>query len=407
MLGYKILKALVLICTVLPGIPSLSGQSESEVYLLDFTMVAGEFEVSSPINISRNPGYDNQPSFLGEDDLLYARTRNGQTDIARYSLSKKITAWLSETPGGSEYSPIKIPGRNAVSAIRLDMDGLQRLYSYPLEGGQPQLLIADLKIGYHLWYSPEILICTVLIEDRMDLVVVNLKDNSQYTFQKGVSRSLHRIPGSKRISFTALEAGEILVKSMDPESGSTAVLATLPAGVQDMFWLSDGTVICANGNRLLGYKPDKETQWRILHTFPPELGRITRMAPNPDGNKLALTIAPDPSVPVDHQIYAFNSKDLESYMKAFSDSVESYDFSIPDTPLCSGKKILKKGTDIDFLTRGDARYEIIHRAVVGNKVVDHVNLVFTSTNGSAYQNYVAIYEVENGLISRITYINRD
>ena len=174
-----------------------------------------------------------------------------------------------------------------------------------------------------------------------------------------------------------------------------------------MFWLSDGTVICADGNRLLGYKPDKETQWRILHTFPPELGRITRMAPNPDGNKLALTIAPDPSVPVDHQIYAYNSKDLESYIKAFNDSVESYDFKNPDTPLCSGKKILKKGTDIDFLTRGDARYEIIHRAVVGNKVVDHVNLVFTSTNGSAYQNYVAIYEVENGLISRITYINRD
>ena len=191
MFGYKILKALVLICTVLPGIPSLSGQSESEVYLLDFTMVAGEFEVSSPINISRNPGYDNQPSFLGEDDLLYARTRNGQTDIARYSLSKKITAWLSETPGGSEYSPIKIPGRNAVSAIRLDMDGLQRLYSYPLEGGQPQLLIADLKIGYHLWYSPEILICTVLVEDRMDLVVVNLRITASMPLSREVLAGLY------------------------------------------------------------------------------------------------------------------------------------------------------------------------------------------------------------------------
>lgn len=406
----KTLRDLILICTVLLGIPPLSGQSESEVSLSDFVSGDGGFEVSVPVNISQNPGYDNQPHFLSEDDLLYARTRNGQTDIARYSLSTMKTTWLSDTPGGSEYSPIKIPGKNAVSAIRLDTDGLQRLYSYPLEGGQPQLLIPDLKIGYHLWFNHNKLFATILVEERMDLVVVEFESPTRYqvrTLQEDVGRSLLPIPGTDQISYLDAKGDTLWITSLNALSGATDPITSLPEGVQDIFWLSDGTVACAYGNKLLGYKPAVDSQWRILHTFPPELGKITRIALNPEGNKLALTTAPDPSVAVDHQIYAFNSKDLESYIKAFNDSVESYDFINPDTPLCTGIDILKKSTEIDFHTRGDARYEIIHRAVVGNKVVDHVNLVFTSINGSAYQNYVVIYEVENGLISRITYINRD
>jgi len=287
---HKTVRSYILICTLLLGIPPLSGQTESEVYLSDFVSGDKGFEVSAPINISRNPGYDNQPYFLSKDDLLYAKTRNGQTDIARYSLSKKTTTWLSDTPGGSEYSPIKIPGRNAVSAIRLDTDGLQRLYSYPIEGGQPQLLIPDLKIGYHLWYSPEILICTVLIEDRMDLVVVNLKDNSQYTFQKVVGRSLHRIPGSKRISYTALEEGMVLVKTMYPDSGSTEVLTALPNGVQDLCWVDANHIICGQGNELKSFNTKGKGPWKSFYAFENSKSNISRIAYDNASGVLSMVV---------------------------------------------------------------------------------------------------------------------
>jgi hypothetical protein len=139
------------------------GQPETEVFLADLNIGAEAILDSSPLNISNNPGYDNQPSFLEDGTLLYARTRNGQTDIARYNLKEGTTSWISNTPGGSEYSPLKIPGREAVSAIRLDTTGLQRLYAYPLQGGAPTLLVEGLKIGYHLWIDPELLVCTILI----------------------------------------------------------------------------------------------------------------------------------------------------------------------------------------------------------------------------------------------------
>jgi len=41
----------------------------------------------------------------------------------------------------------------------------------------------DLKIGYHVWVNADLLVCTVLVEDRMDLVVVNFRDDSWHTFQ--------------------------------------------------------------------------------------------------------------------------------------------------------------------------------------------------------------------------------
>jgi hypothetical protein len=276
------------------GSVSLYGQPETDVYVAAFGYPNGVFEVSALSNISQNPGYDNQPYFLSDSDLLYSRTRNDQTDIAKYSIEGRMTTWITETPQGSEYSPVKIPGALAVSSIRLDTTGLQRLYRYPLSGGGPEQLLADLKVGYHVWYDKDLLVCTVLKEEGMDLVVVNLKDNSQFTYQKGVGRSLHRIPGSDRISYTAPEEGKVVVRSLDPGSGDTGFIAELPDGVQDMAWLPDGSLICGSTNQLLSLKPSQNGTWKVLHTFPPELGRITRLAVSPGARWLALTLEQEP-----------------------------------------------------------------------------------------------------------------
>jgi hypothetical protein len=376
------------------------GQPETDIYLADLEIGSENISVASPVNISNNPGYDNQPSFLEDGTLLYSRTRNGQTDIARYNPENGTTSWISNTLGGSEYSPLKIPGREAVSAIRLDTTGLQRLYAYPLQGGDPTLLVEGLKIGYHLWVSQELLVCTVLVEDRMDLVVVNFKDDSRHTFQKDVGRSLMKIPKSGRISYLTRENDTMVVKAMDPVSGATELINTLPDEVQDLVWLPNGTLLCGYGNKLLGYQPGRDPDWRILQTLPPEMGRITRMSVNPDGRELALTIGPDPQVPVDHQIYAFNTKDLETYLQAFTDDVEEVELDYPDLPLCKGKESLKQTMDLRFTIRSEARYEIIHRTILGNKVIDDVHLALF--NG--YERFMIIYEIDNGLISRVTYI---
>lgn len=284
------LKSVLLIGMITLGVPSLSGQMESEVYLAGFLPKDGLFEVSTPMNISRNPGYDNQPFFLSDSELLYARTRNDQTDVAKYSLSDQKTSWLCDTPQGSEYSPVKIPGKDAFSSIRLDTTGLQRLYSYPLKGGAEALVNPDLKIGYHLWYNTELLVCTVLTEGRMDLVVVNLRDKSEYTFQKGVGRSLHRIPDSEHISFTAVEEGKVVVKSMHPVSGATKVITLLPEGVQDMCWVDADHMICGQQNELMSFNTVERGPWKSVYTLESPDLKISRLAYNKPSGVLAMVV---------------------------------------------------------------------------------------------------------------------
>lgn len=281
---------LVFLLIMAIGHPQLYAQPETDVYLAHYEYQDGVLKVYAPTNISQNPGYDNQPFFLNNSELVYSRTRNGQTDIAKYGLSDQTTTWLSDTPSGSEYSPMKIPETLAVSSIRLDTTGLQRLYSYPLRGGLPELLIPDLKIGYQLWYNADVLVCTVLIADRMDLVVVNLNDKTQYTYQKNVGRSLHRIPGSDLISYIALEDGAVVVKSMNPLSGATQVIAELPKGVQDMCWLGPNRMICGQGHELLLFDIKEGSGWKQFYALKKTNSIISRLACHPESGNLAMVI---------------------------------------------------------------------------------------------------------------------
>jgi len=242
-------------------------------------------------NISNNPGYDNQPSFYNDNLVLFSSTRNGQTDIAAYALNRDSLQWKSDTKNGSEYSPLKIPSKRSISAVRLDKDGTQLLYEYDYNSGSFKVLLNDLKVGYHLWYDPNIIVSSVLVDDRMDLVVSNLKNHTNYTFQKNVGRSLHKIPNSKLISFISKEEDGLELKSMDPISGATKKIALLPPGIQDICWLINGNIVAGNDNQLIIYTPGLNSgQWKVLTEFPKsKISKITRIASNSISGQLAFS----------------------------------------------------------------------------------------------------------------------
>ncbi len=273
--------------------PASRAQSQPDIFLASLQRSGENWSLGPARNISNNPGYDNQPAFAGPSDLFYSGTRGSQTDIARFSLVAGRHTWISDTPNGSEYSPLKIPGREAVSAIRLDTSGLQRLHSYPLGSGRPEVLLEGLKVGYHVWFGADRIVCTVLEADRMDLLVVYLPENNRYVYQKGVGRCLQRIPGTQRISFTRTENGKHRIYGMDPISGATSEIAVLPDGVQDYCWLPDGSLLHGNGNRLFRMKPGIGSHWVVLGEFPErQLGAITRLSVSPDGTRIAFAAEP-------------------------------------------------------------------------------------------------------------------
>jgi len=146
-----------------------------------------------------------------------------------------------------------------------------------------------LKVGYHVWYTDEIIVSSVLVENRMDLFVSNLKNHSNYKFYKNVGRSFHKIPNTMRVSFINKQGKIPELMSLDPLSGEIEKIIELPEGVEDVCWMINGTVLAGQKNRIMKFKPGTDTQWLVTAEISPAiLTNITRLATNNLSTKLAV-----------------------------------------------------------------------------------------------------------------------
>jgi hypothetical protein len=379
---------------------SLNGQVNTDVYLFDLQINNGDPVLSNPKNISNNEGYDNQPSFLNDNTVLFASNREDQTDILRFNiLEGSTTSWISNTPTGSEYSPLKIPNKNAISAIRLDLDGLQRLYEYDITTGESELILEDLKIGYHVWYNDHILVATVLVENRMDLVVSNLKDNTNFTFQKNVGRSLWKIPNSDLISYISKENKAWEIKSLNPITGATKKIANTFRSSEDICWLNDSTIIAGAGKSLIKFDAESGIEWDLIMNFEQEeINNITRIAINKAGNRLAFVAEESPANIVQKQLDAYNARDIEGFMNTYAENIKLYEY--PNSLFLEGQDKMKESYNSYFENTPDLHCELKNRIIIGNRVIDEEYITANGVNFRA----VAIYEVENGKIIKATFL---
>ncbi|WP_299256642.1 nuclear transport factor 2 family protein [uncultured Aquimarina sp.] len=377
----------------------LSAQSNTEIYLFDISINENVLELKNQRNISNNDGYDNQPSFYNDNIVLFAATRNGQTDIAKYNIIDDKIDWISKTLQGSEYSPIKVPNQKAISAIRLDTTGKQLLYQYDYKTGSPKVLIKDLVIGYHIWFNKNILVSSVLEEGGLSLVVSNITDNTNKTFQKKIGRSLHKIPNSELISYINKEDEKWEIKSLNPITGETKKIINSIPEAEDMCWLSNGTILMPKNNIIYKFNPKTDTNWSMGHTFlDKEIASISRITTNEIDNKLALVSDVSPEYVVQKQLDAYNARNIEGFLATYSDQVQVYNY--PNKLTYEGKEKMKSMYAPFFDKTPDLHCKIKNRIVHGNKVIDEELVLINGNEIKA----VAIYEVKNGKISKVTFL---
>src|SRR5882672_6610513 len=134
----------------------------SDIFVIDLRM-EGKLRVGQPLKITSAVGYNNQPSFLPDgESILYTSIREKQADIYRYDLRAAATTQVTNTPE-SEYSPTLMPDKKSISVVRVEGDGTQRLWQFPLAGGGPSLILENIKpVGYHLWVDDNTLALFVL-----------------------------------------------------------------------------------------------------------------------------------------------------------------------------------------------------------------------------------------------------
>ena len=101
---------------------------------------------------------------------------------------------------------------------------------------------------------------------------------------------------------------------------------------------------------------------------------------------------------INEQIEMYNKKDVKPYGRTFSTDVKVYDF--PHELSIDGRPALRDQYISLVDTTPNLYAEIVNRIIIGNKVIDKIKTTINDT----IEYTVAIYEIENGLISAVTYI---
>ncbi|WP_299526879.1 nuclear transport factor 2 family protein [Winogradskyella sp.] len=403
-------------------------QSNTEIFLFDLDIKTSKIVLTNGKNISNNEGYDSQPSFMSGDNVLFASTRNGQTDIAQYHIGYKSKTFINYTKGG-EYTPLKIPNKNAVSAVRLDEDGKQRLYSYNLSNGEPTELIKDLVVAYYTWYDDNTTVSAVIEDEQLNLFVTNISEGKSRKYATKVGRSFHGIPNSDLVSFIYKESDKRWqIRSLNPSNGITRLIANTMEGVEDICWLNNRTLLSGKDGVLYKLTLKKDNNWKkVADLSSYGITKITRLAINAEATKLLIAgdlgsgnstqqgstnsnTNPDESsteptitetqasAVVQKHIDPFNERRLNAFANVFDDNVIVNRF--PKDYMYSGRKTLRDNYRQFFNNNKKANVKVLNRMILKNKVID--DELVTINNLTLRQ--ATIYDVDKEDINSMTFI---
>lgn len=293
--------------------------NDPDVYLASLAIKDGKVTIGAPVNISNSPGYDNQPSFTPDGKaVLFTSGRasgaapalqpqgRGQaappTDIYRYDIETKAVTRVTSTPE-SEYSPTVMPDGQHISVVRVEADGTQRLWKFDMTGGNPSLVLADVKpVGYHAWIDANTLALFVLGQDRQPatLQIADVRSGKAQVVATGIGRSVLRTP-SGDISFvrqvrSAPDVPPNYTIEQVGKSGTSApalLIAPVPgSGDPNLAWTADGTLLMAHEGALYAWRKGDSNWTRAADLAALGLSGVTRLAVSPRGDRLAIVAVP-------------------------------------------------------------------------------------------------------------------
>lgn len=279
---------------------------DTEVFLARLSIEGSKIAVSAAENISNSPGYDNQPSFTRDGaSVFFTSARGGpsqgatapQMDIYRYDIASKSVASVTKT-AESEYSATLTPDGRHISVIRVEPDKTQRLWKFPLDGGEPSLVFPDVKpVGYHAWLDANTVAMFVL-GDPATLQVGDVRTGKAQIVAKDIGRSLMAVPGGG-VSFVQ-RAGEpeqrtMTISLLSVTNGAPVItpLTNVAPGATEEFvaWTPDGTLLMAAAGQLHAWRRG-DAQWRSVADLAAlGLKNVSRLAVSPGGDRLAVVAA--------------------------------------------------------------------------------------------------------------------
>ena len=292
-----------------PPAPAAQAPPDTEIYLAPMKTANGAIEIGPAVDITNNPGYDNQPSFTPDGKgVLFASIRPstapgmsaGQTDIFRYDIASQSVSRVTQTPE-SEYSPTVMPDGQHISVVRVEADGTQRLWSVIPNGPKVDVavILPEIKpVGYHAWADNQTLALFVLGQPAT-LQLADTRTGTAVVLASDIGRSIQRIPDAPgTISFVQRERSgntvTLVIKALNTATRQISILTPAVAGSTeaDCAWTPDGMLLMVKGSTLYGWKRGQPGWTDVASLERLSLAGVTRLAVSPKGDYLALVGPP-------------------------------------------------------------------------------------------------------------------
>ena len=276
-----------------PTPSSSAAPPSSDIFVTEIVTRKGEPTLTEPMKITDYAGYNNQPFFLPDGHtILYTSIRGGQADIYRYDFNKGTTAQVTDTKE-SEYSPTLMPDGKNISVVRVEPDGTQRLWKFPLAGGPPSLILEKVKpVGYHHWIDDHTLALFVLGGSGKPntLQIADTVTGKSDVVIENPGRVLRKVPNRHEFSFVhKISDQHWEIKAFDLRTRTIASLIETLPGAEDYAWLPSGKLLMGKDSKLYAVTPLTGDKWTQVADFSKAgIKRITRIAVSGNGNRIAF-----------------------------------------------------------------------------------------------------------------------
>ncbi|HEX3578992.1 MAG TPA: nuclear transport factor 2 family protein [Thermoanaerobaculia bacterium] len=274
--------------------------NDSEVWVGSLDMSGGRFAVSNLVNVSKHPGYDNQPAFFPDGKLVFT-SQIAPLDETGHSVQAVIhdfaTGTSTAVPGALGFSPTPAAG----GSLMLLRDGHVVLHD---ASGKESSLTETKDAGYFTRFDEQTW-ALYMNDKQRRIVIYDPKTKALDTMALGAITAPFRIPGKRAVSFVAVEPfptpeGEpvpprkLFLRELNLDDRHIITLAAISFPTSGSHvWTSRGTLLMASGHTIYEWNPAKPDDWHTAATFDdPELQGLTRIAISPRGDRIALVSTP-------------------------------------------------------------------------------------------------------------------
>lgn len=246
--------------------------------------------------LTNRAAYDNQPRFINDQQLVFsASDEKGNFDIIAYNFQSSKFTNLSKTADRGEFSPKITDCGQYISAVVIEPSGQQRIWLYPVNFEEPELLYDDIdSVAYYEWINNKAAI--MQLGNPNQLIYVHGRDHHQ-RLTSNPGRCLIRRPGTVELTYMSLDTEEMREEgkqyemlTFEPEQGTIQPLGKSLGGSQDFVWIDKNRLLMARGNELFMRHRRKET-WEFLGKIKLNTHQsISRMAFSEELNTLVLVM---------------------------------------------------------------------------------------------------------------------